>query len=233
MVIGTRSAVFAPLENLGLIILDEEQESSYKSENAPRYHARDLLLVQNGRRRWVHLLQRGPAQDLLLLQSEYPAFFLIQEVLARGRTALVLVPEIVLTPQLLRVFAAHFGKRVAVLHSSLRAGERYDEWKRARRGEAQVVIGTRSAVFAPLETSPHSPQDTIRLAPRRFRNRMACSPRLKFSASSRPRTELMAPADGHRHHLRRPPPRGAAGAVPEGAGPRPGGHPDGGQGAGL
>ena len=76
---------------------------------------------------------------------------LIQETLSRGRTALVLVPEIVLTPQLLRIFAAHFGTQVAVLHSSLRAGERYDEWKRARRGEAQVVIGTRSAVFAPLD----------------------------------------------------------------------------------
>ncbi len=76
---------------------------------------------------------------------------LIQESLARGRTALVLVPEIVLTPQLLRIFASHFGKQVAVLHSSLRAGERYDEWKRARRGDAQVVIGTRSAVFAPLD----------------------------------------------------------------------------------
>ena len=76
---------------------------------------------------------------------------LIQETLSRGRTALVLVPEIVLTPQLLRIFASHFGKQVAVLHSSLRAGERYDEWKRARRGEAQVVIGTRSAVFAPLD----------------------------------------------------------------------------------
>ncbi|NBI09110.1 primosomal protein N' [Colidextribacter sp. OB.20] len=76
---------------------------------------------------------------------------LIQETLSRGRTALVLVPEIVLTPQLLRIFASHFGKQVAVLHSSLRAGERYDEWKRARRGDAQVVIGTRSAVFAPLD----------------------------------------------------------------------------------
>ena len=76
---------------------------------------------------------------------------LIQETLARGRTALFLVPEIALTPQLLRIFAAHFGTQVAVLHSSLRAGERYDEWKRIRRGEAPVVIGTRSAVFAPLE----------------------------------------------------------------------------------
>lgn len=76
---------------------------------------------------------------------------LIQQVLSRGRTAMVLVPEISLTPQLLRIFASHFGKQIAVLHSSLRSGERYDEWKRVRSGEARVVIGTRSAVFAPLE----------------------------------------------------------------------------------
>ncbi len=76
---------------------------------------------------------------------------LIYETLRRGRTALVLVPEISLTPQLMRIFAAHFGERIAVLHSSLRAGERYDEWKRVKAGEARVVIGTRSAVFAPLK----------------------------------------------------------------------------------
>lgn len=75
---------------------------------------------------------------------------LIQETLRQGKTALFLVPEIALTPQLLRIFGAHFGKQVAVLHSSLRAGERYDEWKRIRRGDAPVVLGTRSAVFAPL-----------------------------------------------------------------------------------
>ena len=76
---------------------------------------------------------------------------LVAEALARGRTALILVPEIALTPQLLHIFASHFGAEVAVLHSSLRAGERYDEWKRARSGAARVVLGTRSAVFAPLE----------------------------------------------------------------------------------
>ena len=76
---------------------------------------------------------------------------LIREVLDQGRKALVLVPEIVLTPQLLRIFTSHFGSQIAVLHSSLRAGERYDEWKRARSGAASVVIGTRSAVFAPLD----------------------------------------------------------------------------------
>ena len=76
---------------------------------------------------------------------------LIQKALDAGRSALVLVPEIVLTPQLLRIFTAQFGSQIAVLHSSLRSGERYDEWKRARNGEARVVIGTRSAVFAPLK----------------------------------------------------------------------------------
>lgn len=77
--------------------------------------------------------------------------WLIQQVLARGHTAMVLVPEIALTPQLLRIFAAHFGDEIAVLHSSLGVGERYDEWKRLRSGDARVVIGTRSAVFAPLQ----------------------------------------------------------------------------------
>ncbi|MEG1878002.1 MAG: primosomal protein N', partial [Pseudoflavonifractor sp.] len=75
---------------------------------------------------------------------------LIQETLARGKTAMVLVPEIALTPQLMAIFTAHFGEEIAVLHSSLRAGERLDEWKRVRSGAARVVVGTRSAVFAPL-----------------------------------------------------------------------------------
>ena len=75
---------------------------------------------------------------------------LIHTLLERGKTALVLVPEIALTPQLMRIFASHFGREVAILHSSLSAGERCDEWKRAHRGEARVVVGTRSAVFAPL-----------------------------------------------------------------------------------
>ena len=74
---------------------------------------------------------------------------LIQESLDRGRSAMLLVPEIALTPQLLGLMAAYFGDRVAVLHSSLSAGERYDQWKRVRSGDAQVVVGTRSAVFAP------------------------------------------------------------------------------------
>ena len=70
--------------------------------------------------------------------------------LARGKTAIVLVPEIALTPQTLTRFRARFGDQVAVLHSGLSLGERYDEWDRLRRGEARVCVGPRSAVFAPL-----------------------------------------------------------------------------------
>ena len=74
---------------------------------------------------------------------------LIQSCMDDGKSAMLLVPEIALTPQLLGIMAAYFGETVAVLHSSLSAGERYDQWKRVRSGDAKVVIGTRSAVFAP------------------------------------------------------------------------------------
>ena len=76
---------------------------------------------------------------------------LIQACLDDGKSAMLLVPEIALTPQLLSIMAAYFGDTVAVLHSSLSAGERYDQWKRVRDANAKVVVGTRSAVFAPLQ----------------------------------------------------------------------------------
>ncbi len=74
----------------------------------------------------------------------------IRSVVSRGRQALVLVPEISLTPQLVRALQRWFGKSVAVLHSGLAAGERHYNWWRGRQGHAPVVLGTRSAVFAPL-----------------------------------------------------------------------------------
>ncbi len=76
---------------------------------------------------------------------------LAQELLAAGKTVMILVPEIVLTPQMMARFTAYFGSEVALLHSALRLSERYDQYKRIRRGEARIVLGTRSAVFAPLE----------------------------------------------------------------------------------
>ena len=76
---------------------------------------------------------------------------LIRRVLDRGRSVIMLVPEIALTPQMLETFSSYFGDLIAVLHSSLSVAERYDEWKRVRSGAARVVIGTRSAIFAPAQ----------------------------------------------------------------------------------
>ena len=75
---------------------------------------------------------------------------LIEEVINDGKEVIVMVPEIALTPQTLSIFYSHFGDSVAVFHSALSAGERIDEWKRVKNGEAKIAIGTRSAVFAPF-----------------------------------------------------------------------------------
>ena len=74
---------------------------------------------------------------------------LVRQTLVQGKSAMILVPEIALTPQMVMWFRARFGAVAAVLHSHLSAGERFDEWRRIRRGDARVVIGARSAVFAP------------------------------------------------------------------------------------
>ncbi len=94
----------------------------------------------------THLLYgvTGSGKTLVYLE------LLEQVVLARGRSAVVLVPEIALTPQTVRRFRARFGDRVAVLHSGLSQGERYDQWRRLRSGEKRIAVGPRSAAFAPL-----------------------------------------------------------------------------------
>jgi primosomal protein N' (replication factor Y) (superfamily II helicase) len=75
----------------------------------------------------------------------------IEAVLAQGREAIVLVPEISLTPQLLSRFCGRFGENLAVLHSGLGRGERYDQWRKARKGEVKIAVGVRSAIFAPFK----------------------------------------------------------------------------------
>lgn len=75
----------------------------------------------------------------------------IDKAVADGKSVIVMVPEIALTPQTMKRFSRRYGKKVALFHSALSAGEKLDEWKRTKRGEATIVVGTRSAVFAPLE----------------------------------------------------------------------------------
>ncbi len=74
----------------------------------------------------------------------------IERMLKLGKTAIMLVPEISLTPQILRIFRGRFGDMVAMLHSGLSDGERYDEWRRIYDGDARIVVGARSAIFAPI-----------------------------------------------------------------------------------
>ena len=110
--------------------------------------AEAVALVQTAlsERRFLPLLLHGvtgSGKTEVYLQA-------IENALTQGRQALVLVPEIALTPLTVRRFLARFGGKVAVLHSGLRGGERYDAWRRIRRGEADIVVGARSAVFAPL-----------------------------------------------------------------------------------
>ncbi|WP_404409075.1 primosomal protein N' [Jeotgalibacillus malaysiensis] len=76
----------------------------------------------------------------------------IDQVLKQNRQAIMLVPEISLTPQMVQRFKGRFGDQVAVMHSGLSAGEKYDEWRRIHRGEVNVVVGARSAIFAPFKT---------------------------------------------------------------------------------
>ena len=117
------------------IVLNEEQQAAF-----------DLLLG---------LAEAGQASGALLRgvtgSGKTQVYLrLVQEILSQGKNAVVLVPEIVLTPQMMEKFSSYFGEEAAMLHSGLRMTERYDQWKRIRRGEVRVVLGTRSAVFAPL-----------------------------------------------------------------------------------
>ena len=118
----------------GPLILNEAQQSAYEG-----------LCSQMDRGEYAAALLYG------VTGSGKTAVYikLIQHALEQGKQAMLLVPEIALTPQLLGLMVAHFGQTVAILHSSLSAAERYDQWKRVRAGDAKVVVGTRSAVFAP------------------------------------------------------------------------------------
>ena len=118
------------------ITLNEEQQTVFSTV---------LSQVEEGTA-GVTLLQgvTGSGKTLVYIR-------LAQELLQRGKSVMILVPEIALTPQMMARFTAYFGDEVALLHSGLRITERYDQYKRIRRGEAHIVLGTRSAVFAPLE----------------------------------------------------------------------------------
>ena len=114
--------------------------------NLEQRQARDAVVSAIGSYQPPFLLQgiTGSGKTEVYLQ-------IIQGALDKGKTAILLVPEISLTPQMTERFIARFGEKVAILHSGLSNGEKYDEWRKVERGDAQVVVGARSAIFAPLK----------------------------------------------------------------------------------
>ena len=153
---GASTATVNRLEKLGYVTLSERPVLRCR-EIRPAMLKGPLVLNEKQQRCFDGLRQQmaedAPGVALLygVTGSGKTSVYikLIQACLDAGKSAMLLVPEIALTPQLLGLLAAYFGQQVAVLHSSLSAGERYDQWKRVRSGEAKVVVGTRSAVFAP------------------------------------------------------------------------------------
>ncbi len=118
------------------LLLNEEQQSVYNQVE---------FMIEN--EEFMEFLLKGvtgSGKTEVYLQ-------LIEKVLEKGKRALVLVPEISLTPQIIDRFLARFGECIAVLHSKLSNGERFDEWNKIKNGDAKIIIGARSAIFAPVE----------------------------------------------------------------------------------
>jgi len=116
--------------------LTDEQELVIKPILASIEHSAHEVFLLHG--------VTGSGKTEVYLQS-------IEKVMKKGKEAIVLVPEISLTPQMVERFKGRFGNKVAVLHSGLSLGEKYDEWRKIQRKEVQVVVGARSAIFAPFE----------------------------------------------------------------------------------
>jgi len=155
---GASMSTLRALEKSGIIALSKREV--FRRPNIPQISAVDPILLSQQQECAYQgiktLAISGKAEAALLYGvtgsgKTLVYIKLIQVLVERGRSVIVMVPEIALTPQLVERFVAYFGDQVALLHSSLSAGERYDEWKRIRSGSAKVVVGTRSAVFAPVQ----------------------------------------------------------------------------------
>lgn len=118
------------------IVLNEEQQKAFESLLSQYSEGKVLTALLHG--------ITGSGKTMVYIR-------LIDEMLEKGKNVIVMVPEIALTPQTLNLFRSRYGTDVAVFHSALSAGQRMDEWKRVKNDDVRIVVGTRSAVFAPLE----------------------------------------------------------------------------------
>lgn len=146
----------AQLQEAGYVAITEEEVFRRPGQDVPRVADPPLTPSQEEVLEvMLPRLRQGEGKFLLhgVTGSGKTEVFirLVRETLALGKSAMILVPEIALTPQMVSWFRSRFGDDAAVMHSRLSPGERYDEWRRIRLGGARVVIGARSAVFAPME----------------------------------------------------------------------------------
>ena len=156
---GVTPAVVTALEKKGIVHLFDSEIYRKPRYEVSNKKAESPSLTESQSKAYNELLSKYreniPAAYLLygVTGSGKTQVFLklIEDVVNDGKGVIVMVPEIALTPQTLNIFYSHFGDSVAVFHSALSAGERIDEWKRVKKGEAKIAIGTRSAVFAPFE----------------------------------------------------------------------------------
>lgn len=156
---GFTSAVVSALESKGIVeVFDSEvYRSPYSDIDDPEYNEIILSDEQNNAfQGLLSLYNENTAKGALLYgvtgSGKTQVYLkLIDEALKSDKGIIVMIPEISLTPQMLSIFYERYGSKVAVLHSALSLGQRLDEWKRIKRGEAQIVVGTRSAVFAPFD----------------------------------------------------------------------------------
>ena len=155
---GVTPAVVSALEKKGIVELFDSEIYRKPKYDINNKKSSSPVLTDNQNEAYTTLLQKyksteGAAALLYgVTGSGKTQVFLklIEDVVNDGKGVIVMVPEIALTPQTLGIFYSHFGDKVAVFHSALSAGERIDEWKRVKNGEAKIAIGTRSAVFAPF-----------------------------------------------------------------------------------
>lgn len=147
------------LKEKGYITVDEEQlvreafdEAKYKKTTAYTPTEEQKTVID-----YLYSVIDAEKKDKILLRgvtgSGKTEVFLqaIDRVMEKGKNAIMLVPEISLTPQMVQRFVGRFGKRVAVIHSALSPGERFDQWNKIKHGEVRVVVGARSAIFAPMD----------------------------------------------------------------------------------
>ncbi len=156
---GVSSSVIKGLEKKGIISIFEKEVYRSPIKNTAYVTPTDIALTEEQNKAFKKLLELYSSDEgkVALLYgvtgSGKTSVFLkmVDKVIAENKGAIIMVPEIALTPQTVSIFGNRYGKKIALFHSAMSLGQRMDEWKRVRKGEATVAIGTRSAIFAPVK----------------------------------------------------------------------------------